>query len=320
MAQYPLEKRDEAKLLVVDIHNDYVEHTKFKFIYRYMKKGDIVILNNTKVIPARIIARKETGGKIEILFVEQIGKNKFTALVKGKNPEGKKLYVKEYTLKCFKEKGQYVFEIQNSDCKDFLDTVGLPPLPPYIKRTPDDVDRDYYQTVFAQKEGSIAAPTAGLHFTEKVLKKLENKGIKIKYINLKIGVGTFTPVKTKYINMHKMDEEYYEIPDNTISEIKKARKENKKIFVCGTTCVRAIESYALTGIKCGFTDLFIYPPFEFKFVDALITNFHLPKSTPLLLVCAFGGKEKILKLYELAKKTGYKFLSYGDAMLLFKNK
>ncbi len=284
-----------------------------------MKKGDVLILNNTKVIPARIIARKETGGKVEMLFIEQLNKNKFTALVKGKNPEGKKLYVKDYILKCFKEKGQYVFEIQNSDCKNFLDTVGLPPLPPYIRRAPDDIDRYYYQTVFAQKDGSIAAPTASLHFTEELLKKIKKEGIKIKYINLKVGVGTFNPVKEKYISMHKMDEEYYEIPDDTISEIIKARKDNNKIFVCGTTCVRAIESYALTGKKSGFTDLFIYPPFEFKFVDTIITNFHLPRSTPLALVCAFGGREKILKLYELAKRTGYRFLSYGDAMMLLKN-
>lgn len=284
-----------------------------------MREGDLLILNNTKVIPARIIAKKETGGKVEILFIEQVNKNKFTALVKGKNPEGKKLYVKNYILKCFKEKERYVFEIQNSDCKNFLDTVGLPPLPPYIKRIPDDVDRNYYQTVFAREDGSIAAPTAGLHFTEELLKKLEKDGIKIKYINLKVGVGTFNPVKAKYVSMHKMDEEYYEISDDTISEIEKTRKDNKRVFVCGTTCVRAIESYALTGKRSGFTDLFIYPPFKFKLVDALITNFHLPRSTPLILVCAFGGREKILKLYELAKRTGYRFLSYGDAMMLFKN-
>lgn len=238
--------------------------------------------------------------------------------MKGKNPEGKKIFVKNYVLKCYRDGEEYVCEIENSTCKDFLENAGLPPLPPYIKRTPEEIDRVYYQTVFAEKNGSIAAPTASLHFTHELLQKLEEKGAKIKYINLRVGKGTFTPVKVRDIRKHKVEEEYYEIPEDTLFEIKKVKEDGGRIFVCGTTCVRALESYALTGKTKGFTSLFIYPPFEFNLTDALITNFHLPKSTPLLLVSAFLNREKLLELYEIAKKKNYRFLSYGDAMLIIR--
>jgi len=275
-------------------------------------------LNNTKVIPAKIFAKKETGGKLEILFLEKIDENKFKGFVKGKNPLGKKIYVDEYVLKCYKEKNEFIFEIENGKCEDLIREKGNIPLPPYIRRKPQELDKIYYQTVFAKEEGSIAAPTASLHFTEELLKKIENKGVKIKYINLRVGKGTFIPLKVKDIRAHKMEEEYYEIPDETIEEIERAKKEKKRIFACGTTCVRALETYALENKKSGFTSLFIYPGFKFNLINALITNFHLPKSTNLVLVCAFAGRERILKLYEVAIKENYRFLSYGDAMLLLK--
>jgi S-adenosylmethionine:tRNA ribosyltransferase-isomerase len=318
IAQYPLIKRDEAKLLVYDINSDNIVHTKFKFISNYFEKGDLLILNNTKVIPAKIFAKKESGGKLEILFLEKIDENKFKGFVKGKNPLGKKIYVDEYILKCYKGKNEFIFEIENGKCEDLIKEKGNIPLPPYIKRKPEEIDKIYYQTVFAKEEGSIAAPTASLHFTEKLLKEIEDKGVKIKYINLKVGKGTFIPLKVKDIRTHKMEEEYYEIPDETIDEIERVKKERKRIFVCGTTCVRALETYGLKNKKNGFTNLFIYPGFKFNITDCLITNFHLPKSTNLILVCAFAGIEKILKLYEIAIKENYRFLSYGDAMLLLK--
>lgn len=305
-------------MLVYFAHIDKIEHVKFKFILNYISENDLLILNNTKVISAKILGKKETGGKVEILFIEEIEKNRFRGILKGKNPEGKKILVGDYVLRCYKDSEGYIFEIENSTCKDFLERKGLPPLPPYIKRMPEDIDRIYYQSVFAEKNGSIAAPTASLHFTKILLKRLKEKGVKIKYINLKIGRGTFTPIKVKDIRKHRMEEEYYEIPDDTIFEIKRVKEKGGRIFVCGTTCVRALESYALTGKREGFTDLFIYPPFEFKLTDALITNFHLPKSTPLLLVSAFLNKKKLFELYEIAKEKGYRFLSYGDAMLIIK--
>ncbi len=298
--------------------NNEIEHTRFKFITKYFKKDDLLILNNTKVIPAKIFAKKESGGRVEIFFIEKIGKNKFKALIKGKKIENKKIYVGDYILRCHKEKDFYILEIENGECDDLLKEKGLMPLPPYIKRKPEEIDKIYYQSVFAEKEGSIAAPTASLHFTQNLLEEIKEKGVRIAYINLRIGRGTFTPVKEKDIRKWKMEEEYYEIPDETIFEIEKARRENKRIFVCGTTSVRAIESYGLTKIKKGFTNLFIYPGFNFAFTDCIITNFHLPKSTNLILVCAFAGREKVLSLYEIAKKEKYRFLSYGDAMLIIK--
>ena len=305
-------------MLVYDINSDSIAHTKFKFIVSYFKKGDLLILNNTKVIPARIFAKKETGGKLEIFFLEKISENKFKGFVKGKNPFGKKIYVDQYILRCYKEKNEFIFEIENGKCEDLIREKGNIPLPPYIKRKPEEIDKIYYQSVFAKEEGSIAAPTASLHFTEELLKEIEDKGVKIGYINLKVGKGTFVPLKVKDIRNHKMEEEYYEIPEETIYEIERVKKEKKRIFVCGTTCVRALETYALEKKEKGFTNLFIYPGFKFNLTHSLITNFHLPKSTNLILVCAFGGREKILKLYEIAIKENYRFLSYGDAMLLLK--
>lgn len=279
----------------------------------------MLILNDTKVIPAKIFAKKESGGKVEILFLEKINKNKFKALIKGKNVEDKKIYAGDYLLKCYKgERDYYICEIENGECDNLIKEKGFMPLPPYIKRKPEEIDKIYYQSVFAKKEGSIAAPTASLHFTQNLLEEIKEKGVKIAYINLKIGIGTFIPVKEKDIRRWKMEEEYYEIPEETLLEIEKVKRENKRIFVCGTTCVRAIESYGVTKIKKGFTNLFIYPGFKFIFTDCIITNFHLPKSTNLILICAFAGRKKVLQLYEIAKRENYRFLSYGDAMLILK--
>ncbi|MEO0231101.1 MAG: tRNA preQ1(34) S-adenosylmethionine ribosyltransferase-isomerase QueA [candidate division WOR-3 bacterium] len=318
IAHYPLLKRDEAKLLVYNSVRDKIEHTKFKFIKKYFKRGDLLILNNTKVIPAKIFAKKESGGKVEILFLEKIDKNKFKALIKGKNVKDKKIYAGDYILKCYKEKDFYLCEIENGECRSLIKEEGFMPLPPYIKRKPEEIDKIYYQSVFAKKEGSIAAPTASLHFTKNLLEEIKEEGVRIAYINLKIGKGTFALVKEKDIRRWKMEEEYYEIPEKTIFEIEKIRKENGRIFVCGTTSVRALESYGLTKIKKGFTNLFIYPGFKFIFTDCIITNFHFPKSTNLILICAFAGREKVLNLYEIAKRENYRFLSYGDAMLIIK--
>jgi len=321
IAKYPVEPRDTCRLMVLDRKNKTIEHKIFKDIVDYFKAGDVLVLNDTKVIPARLIGKKESGATIEVLLLNPITDNVWEAL--GRNlkrwKEGQKIKVGEdFYIELLEkgEEGKIKIKLIGNDIKALIEKYGSIPLPPYIRREAEDKDKTLYQTVFAKKEGAVAAPTAGLHFTDRLLKELENKGVLIKYLTLHVGIGTFKPIKTENIKEHKMHEEYYFIPDDTKNAILEAKDKGNKIFATGTTVVRTLETFARTGKTEGFSDIYIYPPFEFKIVDALITNFHLPKSTLLLLVSAFAGRDFILKAYNEAVKQKYRFFSYGDAMLI----
>lgn len=330
IAQKPLKDRDKACLLVLHKKTGKMEHRLFSEISDYFNKDDMLILNNTKVIPARLIAKKPTGGKLEILLIKE---KKITEretvwqiMTKG-NYEGDVLF-DYFTAEIRRniDGVEIVFKNMNSeDVKNFIHNKGFMPLPPYIKRIPVDSDRVNYQTVYAKINGSIAAPTAGLHFTKDLLEIIINKGIIVKEITLHVGVGTFKTIKAENIENHKMDSEYFEIDREILEEIQKTKKNLRKVFLVGTTTTRALEGYASgryidagsdeQKIR-GWTDIFIYPKYKFKIADALITNFHLPRSTPLALVYAFCGMDKVKKAYKEAIKKGYRFFSYGDAMLI----
>uniref|UniRef100_A0A7C2K341 S-adenosylmethionine:tRNA ribosyltransferase-isomerase n=1 Tax=candidate division WOR-3 bacterium TaxID=2052148 RepID=A0A7C2K341_UNCW3 len=322
IAQKPLKERDKAKLMVLNQKDDTIIHSYFYKLPEFLKPGDVIVINKTKVIKARLFANaKDTGGKLEIFFVNFINDKEFKALVSSKKKAkpgrifvvgGHELLVEDST------DDKTTFKILSDiNVNELLELYGQIPLPHYIKRQPEKEDEVYYQTVFAEQGYSVAAPTAGLHFTERTINDLKEKGIKIVPVILNVGPGTFKPVKTEDITKHKMDEEYYEIPEDSANAIIEAKKLGHKIIACGTTSVRTLESWKFDEKKLrGNTDLFIYPGFKFDVIDGLITNFHLPKSTPLILVCAFAGREKVLKAYEEAIKQGYRFLSYGDAMLI----
>lgn len=330
IAQKPLIDRDRARLLVLHKNTGKIEHRLFFEIVDYMTEGDLLILNNTKVIPARLIGKKPTGGKIEILLVKEKKKNdeKTVWEVMTKESYEGKVFVDEYEVLIRKnaEGKEIVFPGLNSeDVKNFIYTRGFMPLPPYIKRKPDETDRVNYQTVFAKINGSIAAPTAGLHFTEKLLEKIIKKGVILREITLHVGAGTFKMIKVEDVEKHKMESEYFEIDMQTIRDIYRTEATGKKIFSVGTTTTRALEGYARGQYKDtgsdeykirGYTDIFIYPGYRFKTVTALITNFHLPKSTPLALVYAFCEPEMVKNAYKEAIEKKYRFFSYGDAMLI----
>ncbi|MDI6851288.1 MAG: tRNA preQ1(34) S-adenosylmethionine ribosyltransferase-isomerase QueA [bacterium] len=322
IAQKPLKERDKARLLIINLKDDIIIHSHFYRLPEFLKPGDIIVVNKTKVIKARLLAQaKDTGGKLEIFFVNFVNDKDFKALVssKKKAKPGRIFTVGEHELMALAQDEEKVTFKILSDIKvnELLELYGQVPLPHYIKRNPEKEDEEYYQTIFAEQGYSVAAPTAGLHFTERTIKDLREKGIKIVPINLNVGTGTFKPVKTEDITKHKMDEEFYEIPEDSANIIIEAKKRGQRIIACGTTTVRTLESWKFSEQKLrGNTDLFIYPGFKFEVIDGLITNFHLPKSTPLILVSAFAGREKVLKAYEEAIKKGYRFLSYGDAMLI----
>ncbi|MEO0265053.1 MAG: tRNA preQ1(34) S-adenosylmethionine ribosyltransferase-isomerase QueA [candidate division WOR-3 bacterium] len=322
IAQRPIKERDNARMLVINLKDERIIHSRFYELPNFLKTGDVLVLNKTKVLKARVyVEAEDTGGKLEILYVESVSNKEFKALVseKRKVKEGRVFKAGKDRVRVREiEKDKVIFEIiTNSDVFSFLNEYGVVPLPPYIRRKPDEYDENYYQTVFAERGFSVAAPTAGLHFTERVLKELENKGVSIVPIYLHVGTGTFKPVKVDDVTKYKMDPEYFEIPEATAKVIKTAKEQGRRIIACGTTSVRTLEHWRFDDSKMsGLTDLFIYPGFEFKVVDGLITNFHLPKSTPLILVSAFAGRERILKAYEEAIREQYRFLSYGDAMLI----
>ena len=326
IAQTPLEKRDESRLLVMNRENGELEHKKFYEIIDYLNPGDTLVLNDTKVIPARLIGvKEETDAVIEILILKDLKENKFECLVK---PAKR---VKVGTIinfgdgllkaKCIEvgEEGIRRFEfIYQGILMEILDKLGMMPLPPYIHEKLSDKDR--YQTVYAKNLGSAAAPTAGLHFTKELLKKIEKKGINIAYVTLHVGLGTFRPVMVEDIKDHQMHSEYYSMSKETADLLNQTRKNKKRIIAVGTTSTRTLETIMLKYNQfkecSGTTDIFIYPGFEFKGIDALITNFHLPKSTLVMLVSAFSKKEYILNAYKIAQEEKYRFFSFGDAMLI----
>jgi S-adenosylmethionine:tRNA ribosyltransferase-isomerase len=328
IAKFPVEPRDSSRLMVLYKNSGKIEHRIFREIVEYLKEGDVLVINDTKVIPARLFGKLPTGGKVEILLVRQVEPSIWEVMAKParKLKEGKEVIFDE-ELKA--EVVEYVGEGKrllkfilegNKDFMEKLEEIGHIPLPPYIEREENPLDRVKYQTVFAKEVGAVAAPTAGLHFTERLLEELRNKGVIIKNITLHVGPGTFKPVKVENIEEHKMDYETYFVPEDTANEINKAKEEGRRVIAVGTTVVRTLESAVDENGKViageDSTNLFIYPGFKFKVIDALITNFHLPRSTLLMLVSAFAGRERTLDAYKEAVSKGYRFYSYGDAMFI----
>lgn len=329
IAQKPLPERDSSRLMVLDPKNNEIKESIFKNIKNFLEPGDMLIMNNSRVIPARLYGEKiPTGTEIELLLLNELEEGRWEVLVKPgrRAKKGVKINfndlleaeVVEYT-----DFGGRVVEFswENGDFEDILNQLGEMPLPPYINEKLDNPER--YQTVYSKKRGSAAAPTAGLHFTDELIEELKEYGIIIDYITLHVGLGTFRPVRSEDIEDHDMHAEYADISEETVSKIKKTKSKGNKVVAVGTTVTRTLESAAqdgkLTSFK-GWTDIFIYPGYEFKVIDSLITNFHLPKSTLLMLVSALAGREFILKAYRKAVEEEYRFFSLGDAMFILNRK
>ena len=326
IAQIPIEKRDESRLMVLDRKKQTIEHRVFKDIIDYLEPGDCLVRNNTKVLPARLYGKKETGANVEFLLLNRIEGDIWESIVR----PGNKLHIGTKVIF-----GDGLLEAEILDImpggtrkvqfkyqgifNEILDQIGLMPLPPYIHEELKENDR--YQTVYAKYEGSAAAPTAGLHFTDELLKKLEDKGVKIANVTLHVGIGTFRPVKVENIEEHDMHSEHFYIKQEDADKINETKKQGKKVIAVGTTSCRVLETIGsekngLVEPTEGDTKIFIYPGYKFKCIDGLITNFHLPESTLLMLVSALAGKEYIMRAYNEAVKERYKFFSFGDAMFI----
>lgn len=328
IAQTPIEKRDSSKLMIVNKETGDIKHEIFHNIIDYLNSGDVLVLNDTKVIPARIIGiKEETNAVIEVLLLKNIQDDIWECLTKPAKrvKEGTIISFGEGVLKakCIKvlEDGIRHFElIYEGILYEILDKLGLMPLPPYIKENLKDKDR--YQTVYAKNIGSAAAPTAGLHFTKELLKKIQDKNITICYITLHVGLGTFRPVNVEDVTKHKMHSEFYTMNEEVANILNKAKREKRRIISVGTTTTRTLETIVdkyNKFIPCsGYTDIFIYPGYDFRAIDGLITNFHLPKSTLIMLVSALATKEIILNAYNEAVKNNYRFFSFGDSMFITK--
>lgn len=328
IAKYPVSPRDKAKLLVVNKQTGEMEDKHFYDVIDYMNEGDVVVVNETKVFQARLFGKKEkTNAKIEVFLLRELNKNDYIWDVivdpARKVRIGNKIYFSD-TLWCeiidnTTSRGRTV-RFNQPNVFEAIEKIGHTPLPPYIKRDPEPSDKENYQTVYAKVPGSVAAPTAGLHFTEKLIQKIEKKGIKFVPVILHIGLGTFRPVDVEDLTKHRMDSEYYEIPVSSAEVINEAIRNNKNVFIVGTSTCRALEtSTTAEGFikpNKGWTDKFIYPPYQFKVTKKLITNFHAPESTLILLVAALLGTDLTMKAYKKAIKDKYRFLSYGDAMLI----
>ena len=325
IAQIPLEDRASSRLLVLDKHTGKIEHKHFRDIIEYLNPGDTLVLNNTRVIPARIFGHKEGyAGKIEVLMLKDLGQDSWECLVKpGKNAKVGQSIVFSERLKgevtdILDEGIRKIKFIYEGIFNEILDEIGAMPLPPYITAKLEDKER--YQTVYARIKGSSAAPTAGLHFTKELLEKIENKGINIAYVTLHVGLGTFRPVKVDDVETHKMHSEYYEIDADTCDVINATKKRGNKVVCVGTTSCRVLESASEPDgtlvPKQEETSIFIYPGYKFKVVDNLVTNFHLPESTLIMLVSALAGKENIMNAYKEAIESKYRFFSFGDAMYI----
>jgi len=334
IAQRPISRRDQARLMVIDRKTKSIQHAKISQLPSFIAPSDSIILNDTKVIPARIYAAKSTGGKVEVLICERTGPLAFSALYRssGKLANGNVLKIENNLELQFVDdlgNGQARFKILYDNPQKGWKAVlkaGCTPLPPYIHRSReeielmDSIDRKRYQTVFASKDGAVAAPTAGLHFTNRLLNRLSRHGVKIAYITLHISPGTFQPIKSKNLKDHRMHEEWFEIPIKTADMIKHTKKDGGKIIAVGTTSCRALETNSMQNDVVvpgeGRTSLYILPGYPFRVVDALLTNFHLPRSTLLALVYAFAGQDLISLAYHEAVEQKYRFYSYGDAMLI----
>jgi len=332
IAQAPLPERDSSKLLVLDRKSNAIEHRRFSNITDYLCPGDVLVLNNTKVIPARLCGSKPSGGKAEITLLKEIQKNTWEALVKGVH-EGTIVLKHGITARVARINGttasvNFDFHAnaegtEQSDIKSCLNELGVMPLPMYIKREAVRQDTVQYQTVYASREGAVAAPTAGLHFTEQLLSRIKEKGVQVVPVTLHVGYGTFKPVTASDISSHRMEREAYDIPDETAEAINSAKLEGRRVIAVGTTVTRTLEASASINSKIkevipgkGEASIFMYPGYTFKIIDAFVTNFHLPKSTPFMLVSAFTEIHTLKSAYIEAQKKGYRFYSYGDAMLI----
>jgi len=335
IASYPVENRDESRLMVLNKADGSIEHKMFKDVLDYFKEDDVLIVNNTKVFPARMYGNKEkTGAKIEVFLLRELNRESllWDVLVDParKIRIGNKLYFGEEDNELVAEvidnttsRGRtlrFLFDGTYEEFKAKLFSYGEMPIPRYIGREAEESDKERYQTIYSKVEGAVAAPTAGLHFSKALLKRLEIKGVNFAEVTLHVGLGTFRPVEVEDITKHKMDSEQIIIPAEAADMVSKAKDEKRKICAVGTTAMRTIESSVSTDKRLkpyeGWTNKFIYPPYEFSIADSMITNFHMPENTLLMMVSAFGGYDHIMNAYKVAIKEGYRFLSYGDAMLI----
>lgn len=327
IAQYPSPQRGDSRLMILRREDGSIEHRQFKDLADGLRPGDLLVINNTRVVPVRVIGNKETGGRCEVLLIPP--RNGSNGLWGGliKHSRG----IKKGTRICFGEdlsgdveeitRGKVKIRFSGKgDLWSELERVGHVPLPPYIKRRDEPLDRERYQTIFATQDGSIAAPTAGLHFTESHVQALKAKGLGVASITLHVGVGTFMPVRVREIDEHQMEEEWIRVPEEAVADVEQTREQGGRVIAVGTTTTRALESFSDSRgrLRAGSdaSSLFIRPPYRFRVIDGLITNFHLPKSTLLMLVCAFAGRDLIMRAYEEAVRERYRFYSYGDAMLI----
>ncbi|MDN4164877.1 tRNA preQ1(34) S-adenosylmethionine ribosyltransferase-isomerase QueA [Cytophagales bacterium LB-30] len=333
LALYPAENRDESRLMVVNRKDKTIEHKIFKDIVDYFDEGDVMVMNNTKVFPARLYGNKEkTGAKIEVFLLRELNKEMhlWDVLVDParKIRVGNKLYFGEGDLVAevidnTTSRGRTIRFLYDGTDEDFykaIDHLGETPLPKYIKRKAEPEDRERFQTIYAEHVGAVAAPTAGMHFTKQVMKRLEIKGVDLTPITLHIGLGTFRPVDVEDLTKHKMDSENFRVEQKTVDLVNRSLDEKKRVCAIGTTSMRALESSVSANNRLkaneGWTDKFIFPPYEFKICNSLLTNFHMPESTLLMMACAFGGYDLVMKAYQEAIKEKYRFFSYGDAMLI----
>ncbi len=342
IAQFPCERRDESRLMALNRKERTISHRRFFELPEYLKAGDVIVLNNTKVIPARLFGRKTTGGLVEVLLIQKSAVRSqksevWSCLISpGRGlKNGSEIFLEKRLKARIVEKGRegiwiVEFIAHEGDVDTAIEKIGLMPLPPYIKRGQgargkgqeriSELDKERYQTIFAKEKGAIAAPTAGLHFTNDLMEKIRGLGVEALYITLHTGLGTFMPVKEEDITRHRMAPEYYKIDRTTFDAIKQARAEGRRIIAVGSTVTRALETMVRHGWETaelnGSTELFIYPGYRFNAVDALITNFHLPKSTLIMLTAAFAGREFLMTAYNEAVQQGYRFFSYGDAMMV----
>ncbi|PID28409.1 MAG: tRNA preQ1(34) S-adenosylmethionine ribosyltransferase-isomerase QueA [Candidatus Cloacimonadota bacterium] len=325
IAKYPAAGRKSSRLLSLNKESGEIKHDKFDNIINYFSEGDVLVMNNTKVIPARLLGNKDTGAAVEIFLLNRLGEKEWECLVKpgrklkpGVKINFRNMLTAEIIAETEDGKRKVKFSWEGSFF-DVLEKTGEIPLPPYLNRKAEDTDRETYQTVYAEHEGSVAAPTAGLHFTEDIIGKLKDKGVIVLNVLLHVGLGTFRPVKTDDITQHVMHSEYCEISEDVAKAVNSAKAENRRVIAVGTTSTRTLESFASDGVlESGkkWTDIFIYPGKKFQIIDGLVTNFHMPESTLLMLVSAFAGYEKMMNAYREAVESEYRFFSYGDSMII----
>ena len=323
IANYPLDQRSSSRLLV---YKDQIDHRTFRDVINYFEEGDLLVVNNTSVIPARVYGNKESGGSVEVMLERIMEDNRALVQIRsGRSPKiGTVIHLDTFKTECVdRQDNFFILQFDRSPLEVF-NSIGHVPLPPYIKRPDEELDKARYATVYEDKDlqESVAAPTAGLHFDDELLNALKDRGVQIATVNLSVGAGTFQPVKVDEIEDHDIHSEYLEVSDDVVALVKAAKKEGKKVFAVGTTATRALETAFIEDNDrgySGYTKLFIYPGYTFKAVDRLITNFHLPQSSLLMLVSAFIGYDNMRHIYKTAVEKEYRFLSYGDAMLLEKN-